>query len=142
MIGGTLSAAAAETEVGAIAGSARIASPAATAGRWRGISQWGDKDWGWVAVNPAADLPLRIEPIGGGGTDFRPALAVLADADEPPACIAYLTDLEGRFPDEPPPMPIISARLSGSRRRRLAHRSASSSCSRIDRADPAPGEIG
>jgi predicted metal-dependent peptidase len=55
----------------------------------------------------AADLPLRLEPIGGGGTDFRPALAALADADDPPACIVYLTDLEGSFPVEPPPIPVI-----------------------------------
>jgi predicted metal-dependent peptidase len=55
----------------------------------------------------AADLPLRLEPIGGGGTDFRPALSALADADEQPACVVYLTDLHGRFPDEPPPIPII-----------------------------------
>jgi predicted metal-dependent peptidase len=55
----------------------------------------------------AADLPLRLEPIGGGGTDFRPALAALADADDPPACIVYLTDLEGIFPAEPPPIPVI-----------------------------------
>jgi predicted metal-dependent peptidase len=55
----------------------------------------------------ASDLPLRLEPIGGGGTDFRPALAELADDDLPPACAVYLTDLEGRFPDEPPPTPVI-----------------------------------
>ena len=55
----------------------------------------------------AADLPLRLEPIGGGGTDFRPALAALTDADEPPACIVYLTDLDGTFPAEPPPIPVI-----------------------------------
>jgi predicted metal-dependent peptidase len=55
----------------------------------------------------AADLPLRLTPIGGGGTDFRPALATLAEADEPPACVVYLTDLEGTFPEEPPPMPVI-----------------------------------
>ena len=55
----------------------------------------------------AADLPLRLKPIGGGGTDFRPALAALADADDPPACIAYLTDLDGTFPAEPPPIPLI-----------------------------------
>jgi predicted metal-dependent peptidase len=55
----------------------------------------------------AADLPLRLEPIGGGGTDFRPALAALADADDPPACIAYLTDLDGTFPADPPPIPTI-----------------------------------
>jgi predicted metal-dependent peptidase len=55
----------------------------------------------------AADLPLRLEPIGGGGTDFRPALAALADGDDPAACIVYLTDLAGTFPAEPPHIPII-----------------------------------
>jgi predicted metal-dependent peptidase len=55
----------------------------------------------------AADLPLRLEPIGGGGTDFRPALAALTEADDPPACIVYLTDLEGTLPAEPPPLPIL-----------------------------------
>lgn len=55
----------------------------------------------------AADVPLRLEPVGGGGTHFGPALAALADDDSPPACVVYLTDLEGRFPDEPPPMPVI-----------------------------------
>jgi predicted metal-dependent peptidase len=55
----------------------------------------------------AADLPLRLEPVGGGGTNFGPALAALADDDPPPACVVYLTDLKGRFPDEPPPMPVI-----------------------------------
>jgi predicted metal-dependent peptidase len=55
----------------------------------------------------AADLPLRLEPVGGGGTDFAPALGALADDEEPPACVVYLTDLRGRFPAEPPPMPIL-----------------------------------
>jgi predicted metal-dependent peptidase len=60
-----------------------------------------------VATYTAADLPLRLEPNGGGGTHFGPALATLTEADEPPACIVYLTDLQGSFPDDPPPMPII-----------------------------------
>jgi predicted metal-dependent peptidase len=55
----------------------------------------------------AADLPLRLEPVGGGGTDFGPALTALADDDPPSACVVYLTDLAGRFPDEAPPMPVI-----------------------------------
>ena len=55
----------------------------------------------------AADLPLRLQPTGGGGTDFRPALTTLAEADEPPACVVYLTDLKGRFPEAPPPMPVL-----------------------------------
>jgi predicted metal-dependent peptidase len=55
----------------------------------------------------AEDLPLRLQPIGGGGTHFGPALAAFTADDEPPACVVYLTDLAGRFPDQPPPMPII-----------------------------------
>jgi predicted metal-dependent peptidase len=55
----------------------------------------------------AADLPLRLQPRGGGGTDFEPALAELSDDDEPPACVVYLTDLAGHFPDEPPRSPVI-----------------------------------
>jgi predicted metal-dependent peptidase len=53
------------------------------------------------------DLPLHLTPIGGGGTDFRPALTALADDDPPPSCIVYLTDLEGTFPNEPPSIPVI-----------------------------------
>jgi predicted metal-dependent peptidase len=59
------------------------------------------------AIYTAADLPLRLEPKGGGGTSFAPALATLCEADEPPACIVYLTDLRGSFPEDPPPMPVI-----------------------------------
>jgi predicted metal-dependent peptidase len=55
----------------------------------------------------ASDLPLRLHPVGGGGTDFGPALDTLAADDDIPACIVYLTDLKGRFPENPPPMPVI-----------------------------------
>ena len=55
----------------------------------------------------AADLPLRLQPLGGGGTVFGPAFAALAQDDEPAACAVYLTDLRGRFPEDPPPMPVI-----------------------------------
>ncbi|HEY6324544.1 MAG TPA: VWA-like domain-containing protein [Thermoanaerobaculia bacterium] len=37
------------------------------------------------ATYTAADLPLRLEPVGGGGTDFRRALTALAEADQPRA---------------------------------------------------------
>jgi predicted metal-dependent peptidase len=53
------------------------------------------------------DLPLHLTPMGGGGTDFGPALTELASDDPPPACVVYLTDLEGAFPNEPPSMPVI-----------------------------------
>jgi predicted metal-dependent peptidase len=59
------------------------------------------------ATYTAADLPLRLDPKGGGGTSFGPALATLTEADEPPACVVYLTDLDGSFPEDPPPMPVI-----------------------------------
>jgi predicted metal-dependent peptidase len=55
----------------------------------------------------AADLPLRLHPVGGGGTDFCPAIEFLSQSDIPPACIVYLTDLCGRFPDTPPPTPVL-----------------------------------
>jgi predicted metal-dependent peptidase len=55
----------------------------------------------------AADLPLRLTPLGGGGTDFRPALAELEADDPPPNAIIYLTDLCGFFPIYPPSSPVI-----------------------------------
>ncbi|MDQ7831628.1 MAG: VWA-like domain-containing protein [Desulfovibrionaceae bacterium] len=48
------------------------------------------------------DLPLHLEPDGGGGTDFRPAFAKVAELGLRPACLIYLTDLEcDRFPARP-----------------------------------------
>jgi predicted metal-dependent peptidase len=48
------------------------------------------------------DLPLRLDPEGGGGTDFRPAFAKVAELGLRPACLIYLTDLEcDRFPAQP-----------------------------------------
>jgi predicted metal-dependent peptidase len=42
-----------------------------------------------------------VQVIGGGGTDFRPAFNLLADdSDEAPACIMYLTDGYGTYPNE------------------------------------------
>jgi hypothetical protein len=47
---------------------------------------------------------------GGGGTDFRPAIA--AAADWKPDCMVYLTDLEGEA-GEPPRFPVIWALPAG-----------------------------
>jgi predicted metal-dependent peptidase len=49
------------------------------------------------------DLPLKLEPQGGGGTDFIPALEwVDAEMESPPDCMIYLTDLCcGSYPNEP-----------------------------------------
>ncbi len=50
--------------------------------------------------------PLTWEPQGGGGTDFRPALAQI-EADGEPVCVVCITDLDGTFPDVPPSLPIL-----------------------------------
>ncbi|KUG28599.1 hypothetical protein ASZ90_001524 [hydrocarbon metagenome] len=48
------------------------------------------------------DLPLQLHPEGGGGTDFRPAFAMVGELGLRPACLIYLTDLEcDRFPARP-----------------------------------------
>jgi len=49
---------------------------------------------------------LELEAIQGGGTDFRPVFDAIED---PPACLIYLTDLEGPLPDCPPDYPVLWA---------------------------------
>lgn len=51
--------------------------------------------------------PLVFKPAGGGGTDFRPAFNWVADQDERPAGIIYLTDMMGTFPAEAPDTPTL-----------------------------------
>jgi predicted metal-dependent peptidase len=43
-----------------------------------------------------------VELVGGGGTDFRPVFKAIEESDEDdrPACILYLTDGYGSFPDK------------------------------------------
>ncbi len=54
------------------------------------------------------DLPIKFEPKGGGGTDFRPAFEFIADQRVSPACLIYLTDLECKlFPSNRPPYPVL-----------------------------------
>ena len=48
------------------------------------------------------DLPLRLAPVGGGGTDYRPVTAYIEENDLTPTCMIWFTDLEcDRFPEEP-----------------------------------------
>jgi predicted metal-dependent peptidase len=45
---------------------------------------------------------VRLEPRGGGGTDFRPAFEWVAGNDITPVCLIYLTDLCcNSYPDVP-----------------------------------------
>lgn len=55
------------------------------------------------------DTLLSFVPEGGGGTDFRPVFDAIADLPEPPACLIFLTDLEGWFPEVEPPFPVLWA---------------------------------
>lgn len=53
---------------------------------------------------------LSFDPVGGGGTDFRPVFDHYADGNgenDAPACLIYLTDLEGSFPSDAPDYPVI-----------------------------------
>lgn len=53
------------------------------------------------------DLPLRITPQGGGGTDYRPVIDHIAEQGLSPNCLIWFTDLEcNRFPQEPP-FPVL-----------------------------------
>ncbi len=54
------------------------------------------------------DLPIKIEPQGGGGTDYRPVFQYLEDHDITPSCLIYLTDLECKsYPPYEPHYPVL-----------------------------------
>lgn len=44
---------------------------------------------------------------GGGGTDFRPVFDALEDSPQRPACLVYLTDGMGNYPEDPPAYPVL-----------------------------------
>lgn len=50
---------------------------------------------------------IKMEPKGGGGTDFRAALAWPAKKGIEPACMIFLTDLMGTFGDQAPECPLL-----------------------------------
>lgn len=54
-------------------------------------------------------ITSKFECKGGGGTDFRPALAELEKHDID--CCVYLTDGMGSFPDKAPSYPVMWATL-------------------------------
>jgi predicted metal-dependent peptidase len=51
--------------------------------------------------------PVRLEPKGGGGTDFRPAFQWVAENDIAPVCLIYLTDLCCDSYPEAPEYPVL-----------------------------------
>jgi predicted metal-dependent peptidase len=54
-----------------------------------------------------ASEPVRLEPKGGGGTDFRPAFEWVAKNDIAPVCLIYLTDLCCHSFPETPEYPVL-----------------------------------
>jgi len=44
------------------------------------------------------DLPIKLDAIGGGGTDFGPVFQWVEEQGISPSCLIYLTDMEGYFP--------------------------------------------
>ena len=69
-------------------------------------------------VLDADDTELVRDMVGGGGTDFRPAFQWVEGEDVEVACLVYLTDLIGYFPDEAPHYPVLWAVPEGSNGRR------------------------
>lgn len=55
---------------------------------------------------------ITIKARGGGGTDFRPVFDHCDEQQIDPACLIYLTDGEGSFPDLPPAYPVLWAMTS------------------------------
>jgi predicted metal-dependent peptidase len=60
-----------------------------------------------ISVGEAYEMIRTIQPKGGGGTDFRPAIARAMELR--PDAIIYLTDLMGTFPEKAPKIPLIWA---------------------------------
>jgi predicted metal-dependent peptidase len=62
-------------------------------------------------INHVDDLTMddefKLKCHGGGGTDFRPPFTWLEEQGIEPACLVYLTDLYGPFPDKQPPYPVL-----------------------------------
>jgi predicted metal-dependent peptidase len=59
------------------------------------------------------DAPIILHAHGGGGTDFGPVFDLVDAAEESPACLVYLTDMWGRFPQAAPGYPVLWASTDG-----------------------------
>jgi predicted metal-dependent peptidase len=60
-----------------------------------------------------AGQPVKLTPVGGGGTDFRPCFEWLEERGIQPQTMVFLTDLCGTFPEKVPPYPVLWARIHG-----------------------------
>lgn len=53
------------------------------------------------------DFPIKLEPVGGGGTRFTPAFNYIEEKNIEPCCLLYFTDLYGSFPTKEPYYPVM-----------------------------------
>ena len=53
--------------------------------------------------------PVKLAPVGGGGTDFRPCFRWLKEQGITPQTLVFLTDLWGTLPSDVPPYPVLWA---------------------------------
>lgn len=58
-------------------------------------------------VYSTEDLPLKLEPKGGGGTDFRPVFDYVEKMGYQVSAMIFFTDLYGAFPDREPDYPVL-----------------------------------
>lgn len=53
------------------------------------------------------DLPLTLNPKGGGGTRFQPVFDWVEKKNITPSCMIYFTDMYGCFPEQEPYYPVL-----------------------------------
>ena len=54
------------------------------------------------------DLPLKLKPRGGGGTNFIPVFEWVEEQELQPTCLVYMTDLCCEdYPEKEPPYPVL-----------------------------------
>lgn len=62
-----------------------------------------------------SDTPVKLNPKGGGGTDFRPIFQYIEKHGLGISCLIYLTDMEGEFPETVPNYPVLWAKIGDSK---------------------------
>jgi predicted metal-dependent peptidase len=72
---------------------------------------YGDDGVGRVDIFEQGE-PVTFNPIGGGGTDFRPIFKWIEDNNIEIACLIGITDLYGSFPDREPDYPVLWAKTT------------------------------